>query len=65
MLYLVTWEINVDARTPREAAEKAQAMQRDPDTTATVFLVIGPKLSDQQVTVDLSEDDEGVDRRID
>lgn len=33
----VCWEIDVDARTPREAARKALAIQRDPQSIATVF----------------------------
>ena len=57
MLYLVTWEINVDAKSPRAAAEKALAIQRDTDSIATVFVVIGPELDDAPVTVDLDEDE--------
>lgn len=46
--YRVTWEIDVDARTPREAAEQALAIQRDPVSAATVFGVEGEQ-------IDLSE----------
>src|SRR6266481_6848448 len=28
--YRVTWEIDIDAQTPRKAAERAQRMMRDP-----------------------------------
>ncbi len=35
--YLVTWEIDLFADSPREAAEQALAIQRDPDSVATVF----------------------------
>lgn len=37
--YRVTWEIDIDAANPREAAEKALHIQRDVDSTATVFTV--------------------------
>ena len=33
----VRWEIDVDARTAREAAGKALRIQRDPRSIATVF----------------------------
>ena len=35
----VKWEIDVDARTAREAARQALMIQRDPESTATVFEV--------------------------
>lgn len=37
--YLVTWEVEIDADSPREAAVKALTMQRDPKSTATVFTI--------------------------
>lgn len=37
--YLVTWEIDIEADSPREAAEKALRIQRDPESIATVFAV--------------------------
>jgi hypothetical protein len=36
-LYRVRWEIEVEAETPLEAAEKACSYQVKPNTTATVF----------------------------
>ena len=36
-MHHVTWEIDLDAGTPREAAEKAFAIMQRPGTTATVF----------------------------
>jgi hypothetical protein len=39
MTYRVVWEIDVEARTPREAAKKALAIQRKPDSAALVFEV--------------------------
>ena len=49
----VCWEIDVDARTPREAARKALAIQRDPKSIATVFDV---QYQGKMVRVDLSEE---------
>lgn len=37
--YLVMWEIDIEAGTPREAAEQALAMQRDPESIAAFFTV--------------------------
>lgn len=37
--YLVSWEIDIDADNPTEAARKALAIQRDPESVATVFEV--------------------------
>lgn len=39
MEYHVTWEIEVDADNPIEAAREALKIQRDPESTATVFKV--------------------------
>lgn len=53
--YLVKWEINVEADTPRDAAVKALAIQRNRESTAVVFDVGGE-------TIDLfPEDGEGED----
>ena len=37
--YCVTWEIDIFARSPREAARKALTIQRDRTSHATVFSV--------------------------
>jgi hypothetical protein len=37
--FRVAWEIDIDATSPREAAEKALRIQRDPDSHATIFSV--------------------------
>ena len=37
--YRVTWEIDIEADTPLEAAEEALTIQRDPESTATFFKV--------------------------
>ena len=49
----VCWEIDVDARTPREAARKALAIQQDPESIATVFDV---QHRGRMVRVDLTEE---------
>lgn len=50
--YLVRWEIDILADTPEEAAKKAFAIQRDPDSVASVFDVISPH---GRVRIDLLE----------
>lgn len=35
--YVVTWEVDIYAETPRQAAEQALAIHRDPESMATVF----------------------------
>jgi hypothetical protein len=37
--YRVTWEIDIEAATPEEAARKALTIQRDANSRATVFNV--------------------------
>lgn len=37
--YIVTWTIDIDADSPRDAAEQALAIQRRPSGGATVFQV--------------------------
>lgn len=37
--YRVKWEVDVDASSPEQAARKALAMQRNPESIATVFEV--------------------------
>lgn len=51
--YLVTWEIDVWADTPEEAARQAHDMVRRPDTTATVYKVIEHDGDGTAFTVDL------------
>lgn len=35
--YLVTWQIELEAESPEDAARQALAIHRDPDSAATVF----------------------------
>ena len=48
--YFVTWNIELDATSPEVAAEMALAIQRDPESIATVFTVF---------------DENGVETRVD
>lgn len=52
--YLVTWELEIDAETPHDAAVMALQYQRDPDSIATVFTVIDRETT-RESEVDLSE----------
>jgi len=38
--YRVTWEIDIDADSPLEAAKQAITILRDEDSTATIFTVV-------------------------
>ena len=40
--YRVTWCIDIEAATPEDAAREALAIQRDPESIATVFEVRDP-----------------------
>ena len=51
----VRWEIDIDAETPIDAARQALAIQRRPDSTATVFTVL--EANGRRATVDLDEED--------
>jgi hypothetical protein len=42
MTYRVTWEIDIEADSARDAAQRAQDIQRRPGSTATVFEVERP-----------------------
>lgn len=52
--YIVCWAINLDAETPRKAAEKALQIQRDPASIATVFVVYGEE--GDEIIVDLPDE---------
>lgn len=53
--YRVTWSIDVEADSPREAAEEAQRIQRRYNSDAAVFHVLRHDQDDsQEKTVDLS-----------
>ena len=53
--YSVLWEIDIDAASPQEAAEKARAIQERPDCAATVFDVqwhAGTESLSEQIDLD-------------
>lgn len=50
----VTWEIDLDAGSPREAAEQALEIIQHPDSAATVFNVVDDQ--GEQHTIDLMEE---------
>ena len=52
--YLVTWEMDIYAETPREAAEKAWDHMRALDSSANVFEVIDA--NGVGTIIDLSEE---------
>ncbi|RPH88513.1 MAG: hypothetical protein EHM66_00460 [Deltaproteobacteria bacterium] len=53
-LYKVTWEIDIDAETPKAAAIDALRIQRDSSSSATVFTVYSQKGTTTH-TIDLNE----------
>lgn len=55
--YTVTWQIDIEAETPEEAAVQALAVQRDSLSTATVFEVFNANTG-EITSVDLREVDE-------
>lgn len=56
--YVVTWKMDFEADTPREAAEMALAVHRKDDSIANVFSVL-ERGSKHAVLVDLDEETEG------
>lgn len=56
MLYLVKWEIEVDAISEREAAVSAREIMRDRESSATIFEV---SQKTDRITIDLSVASEG------
>jgi hypothetical protein len=52
--YLVTWEIDMEAETPREAAQRALEIMQDPESIGTVFKVADAR---QVYVIDLLEEE--------
>ena len=52
--YRVTWVIDIEADTPTQAARAALAIQRDPESIATVFEVSNDDGTDSR-RIDLEE----------
>ena len=55
MEYHVMWEIDIEADTPEEAARIALDIQRNPESTATVFTVTDEE--DEMTNIDLIDDE--------
>ena len=53
--YLVIWEMDIYAETPREAAEKAWGHMQAPNSTANVFTAFNK--DGDKTLVDLLEED--------
>jgi hypothetical protein len=58
MDYFVSWEIQVKAENPVQAAKLARAAQTEPGTRSTVFQVLGEDAEDA-IRVDLTAISEG------
>ncbi len=56
--YLVTWQMDITASSPEEAARKAKAFQRKEGSTADVFEVFEKDASPDPHHIDLTEIDE-------
>jgi hypothetical protein len=59
--YLVEWRIDIEADSPREAAEEAFRIMQEPDTSATCFDVIEKDGDGSSTYVDLSIEDDDDD----
>jgi hypothetical protein len=53
-MYRVTWEIDLDADSHREAAELALNIHRDPDSIATNFTVTDTDAGTPPVVIDFN-----------
>ena len=51
--YFVRWSIELEADSPEDAARQAREIQLDPDSTALVYRVSGPR--GEQYAIDLEE----------
>ncbi|MGA7858672.1 MAG: hypothetical protein WCA11_12125 [Terracidiphilus sp.] len=58
MDYFVTWEVEIKAENPVEAAKLARAVQTEPNTRSTVFKVFSENAEDA-IPVDLTAIAEG------
>lgn len=50
--YLVTWTVDVEAESFEDAAAQALEMQRDPESTATFFMVEDSKQVVREIMLD-------------
>ena len=68
--YRVKWEIDIEATSPRKAAEEALKIQHDPFSTATVFQVClsnglwsSPNPSEETIDLAVAEDNETEEKK--
>lgn len=58
--YRVIWEIDIDADSPREAAQEADRIQRAPCRNwSSVYQVVDPSGATTQVDVDEQDEEAG------
>lgn len=55
--YRVRWEIDIEAESPREAAERALEIQRDAEGVATCFTVFDPHGVHADIDLEESKDE--------
>lgn len=60
-LYRLTWEIEIEAESPREAAEIAREWLLDPTAECVVFEVRDFDNQESSVLIDLLEEDDEKD----
>jgi len=58
--YLVTWEIDISAMTPREAAWEALDIQRDAGSFANVFTVKTKRGKPVEIDLEVAEEGDPV-----
>jgi len=58
--YLVTWEIDISAMTPREAAQEALDIQRDAGSFANVFTVKTKRGKPVEIDMEVAEEGDPV-----
>lgn len=56
-MFRVAWHIDIEAETPYEAARKALAIQRDPESIASCFQVRERAGKRRALHIDLMEED--------
>lgn len=59
-IYLVTWQIPIDAESPADAARQALRIQRDPHSIATVFRVEHDGIRHREWLIDIEDPDEAI-----
>ncbi|MEK6832678.1 MAG: hypothetical protein AABY32_01410 [Nanoarchaeota archaeon] len=55
--FRVSWEIDIDANSPYEAAKEAFKIMQEPGSSATFFEVTSPKGNKYQYDLEYGDDD--------